>query len=130
MTTEQQILERGKQWADAEVRGDVAALDTLTTDDFTLVGPLGFVLDKQQWLARYPSGGLVTQRLDWTDVQVRSYGTTAVSVGVHTQEAKFQGNPADGRFRVTHIWVKDGEQWRLAGQHLSPIGAMPFEVKR
>jgi hypothetical protein len=59
MITEKQILDLGAQWADAEVRGDTAALDAMTTDDFTLVGPVGFVLDKPQWLQRYLSGGLV-----------------------------------------------------------------------
>lgn len=49
----------GPRWADAERRGDVEALDALLTDDFSAVGPYGFVLDKKRWLDRYVSGGLV-----------------------------------------------------------------------
>jgi ketosteroid isomerase-like protein len=131
MITEEQILDLGAQWADAEVRGDTAALDAMTTDDFTLVGPVGFVLDKPQWLQRYLSGGLVTQVLNWTDVRVRDYGLAAVSVGVHEQEAQFQGTPANGRFRVTHVFVREGDRWLIAGIHLSPIGGpRPFEDAR
>ena len=37
-------------WSDAERNGDGAALDTLLTDDFLGVGPLGFVLPKEIWV--------------------------------------------------------------------------------
>ncbi|MGH3376434.1 MAG: hypothetical protein ACRDP6_17015 [Actinoallomurus sp.] len=42
-TTEHRIRELGSRWAEAEQCGDVEALGALSTDDFTLVGPLGFV---------------------------------------------------------------------------------------
>jgi len=54
----------GKRWARAEIAGDVAALDAIATKDFILVGPLGFILDKGQWLDRYSSGDFVTSALD------------------------------------------------------------------
>jgi uncharacterized protein (TIGR02246 family) len=126
MSTETEIRELGERWVAAEQSGDVSTLDTLATPDFTLVGPLGFMLTKEQWLARYgEGGGLVTKSLVWDQVQVRDYGDTAVAIGVHTQEATFQGNPADGQFRATHIAVRRDGRWALAGIHLSPIGGPP-----
>ena len=122
---EEQVRELDQRWVAAEVAGDAAAFDALTVDDFTMVGPAGFVLDKAQSLGRYRGGGFVTHELSWDDVQVRVYGDAAVSIGVHTQRAEFQGNPADGRFRGTHIAVRTGGRWRLAGMHLSPIGGPP-----
>lgn len=121
MTTTQEILDLGERWAAAECRGDVAGLDRLAVADFTLVGPLGFILTKEQWLDRYRGGDLVTSHLDWIEVAVRDYGTTAVAVGVQAQRAAYRGTPNDGRFRATHIWVRDGAEWKLAGMHLSPI---------
>ncbi|MRH90270.1 DUF4440 domain-containing protein [Nocardia sp. SYP-A9097] len=127
MTTTEDILELGARWAAAEERADTVELDAITTDDFTLVGPLGFVLDKQQWLARYLTGSLVTKSLTWHDVAVRNYGTAAATIGTLTQEAQFQGNDANGSFRGTHLFVHDGARWALAGLHLSPINTMPFQ---
>ncbi|MGW4829294.1 nuclear transport factor 2 family protein [Amycolatopsis japonica] len=124
-STESEIRDLGARWADAEVRGDTEALDAMTTADFTLVGPLGFVLGKPQWLQRYRGGDLVTEKLDWTEVDVREHGTAAVSVGVHAQEGAHQGNRVDGRFRVTHVFVRDDDRWLIAGIHLSPIGGPP-----
>ncbi|QWF84997.1 nuclear transport factor 2 family protein [Amycolatopsis sp. CA-230715] len=127
MNTTEQVLELGRRWAAAEERGDTAVLDELTTDGFRLVGPLGFVLDKAQWLQRYGGGALVTESLAWEDVEVRDLGQTAIAIGVHAQVASHQGNPANGRFRATHVLVRDGERWLLAGIHLSPIGGpSPF----
>ncbi|ANN17865.1 DUF4440 domain-containing protein [Amycolatopsis orientalis] len=123
--TEKEIRDLGARWADAEVRGDTEALDAMTTPDFTLVGPLGFVLGKPRWLERYRDGDLVTEKLGWTEVEVRDYGAAAVSVGVHAQEGTHQGHRVDGRFRVTHVFVRDGDRWLIAGIHLSPIGGPP-----
>ncbi|HJQ48608.1 MAG TPA: DUF4440 domain-containing protein [Amycolatopsis sp.] len=120
-TTREQILDLGRRWADAEKRGDTATLDALTTEDFTLVGPLGFVLRKPEWLVRYETGGLVTHSLVWEETTVREYGDTAVVVGRHTQRAEYRGTPADGSFRATHILVRQAGDWRLAGIQLSPI---------
>jgi ketosteroid isomerase-like protein len=116
------IRELGERWRDAELRGDVAALDALADDDLRLVGPLGFVLDKKQWLDRYRSGDFVTHELSWDEVEVRDYGDAAVAVGVHRQRAAYRGKPADGAFRATHVAVRRDGRWLLAGVHLSPIG--------
>jgi ketosteroid isomerase-like protein len=125
MSTEEQVREFGRVWAAAEERGDTEVLAGLVADGFRLVGPLGFVLDTDQWLARYGDGALVTEKLDWTDVEVRDFGATAIAIGVHDQVAKHQGNPANGRFRATHVLVRADGRWRLAGIHLSPIGGPP-----
>ena len=115
----------GRRWVEAELRGDVAALEALSTADFTLVGPFGFVLDRKQWLDRYRTGALVTRTLVWDEIRVRDYGNAAVAIGRHTQQAAYQGHRSDGSFRATHIAVRQGEHWLLAGQHLSPISGPP-----
>jgi ketosteroid isomerase-like protein len=118
------ILATGQKWAEAEARADTATLDALTVEDFTLVGPVGFVLTKQQWLGRY-QGGFAPEEMSWDDVAVRDYGSAAVTVGTVTQKASFGGQRADGQFRVTHVFVRQRDRWLLAGEHLSPIGGPP-----
>jgi ketosteroid isomerase-like protein len=125
-TMQTQILEHGRRWADAQPRGDVDALGALLADDFVLVGPLGFVLDKQQYLGSRRSGDLRHAAFAWNDVRVRLYGDTAVAVGSQTQQSTYQGRDASGRFRVTQIAVCLGGRWTLVGLHLSPI-AQPTE---
>jgi ketosteroid isomerase-like protein len=126
-STDTEIRELGRRWAEAELTADIPTLTELTADDFTIVGPLGFVLTREQWLAGYASGALVIRSLDWSDVQVREYGDTAVAIGVRTQEATYDGKPAPGgRFRGTQILRRgtDG-RWHLVGVHLSQMVTPP-----
>jgi ketosteroid isomerase-like protein len=122
--TRAEILALGARWAAAEQAGDTGALGEIAADDFRLVGPFGFVLDKAQWLDRYRTGALATSSLIWDEVEVRDFGATAIAIGRHTQHASYRGQPADGQFRVTHVFVRDGDRWALASLHLS-LGAPP-----
>jgi ketosteroid isomerase-like protein len=112
-------------WSQAEMGADTGTLDAISTSDFTLIGPVGFVLDKQQWLERYRSGDLVTGSLSLEDPAIRVYGDAAVTIARHIQRASYQGQPADGQFRTTHIAIRVDRRWLLAGIQLSPIGGPP-----
>jgi ketosteroid isomerase-like protein len=122
---EEQVKELGQTWAAAELRGNAEELGALLADDFVCVGPLGFVLDKAQYLGSRRSGDLKHEAFAWEDVRVRLYGETAVAVGVQTQRSTYQGRDASGRFRVTQIAARQGGAWRIAGLHLSPIAPPP-----
>jgi ketosteroid isomerase-like protein len=113
------VPDLGQQWAAAERTADTQALSRLLTDDFVAVGPAGFVLDKEQWLARYDSGDLRHDAFSWTPETVRDHGpSTAIVVGVQEQSSRHQGRDVSGRFRVTQVLVGHG---RIAALHLSTI---------
>ena len=82
-----EITELGKRWVEAELAGDTDAMDSLAHRDFLLVGPLGFILDKTQWLERYSGGAFATSALDWRDTTVRVVGDCAGVSGVLDPEA-------------------------------------------
>jgi hypothetical protein len=124
-STLEELADLDRTLTRAEIDGDVDTLDALATHDFTLVGPVGFVLDKRQWLDRYRGGGLRTSALAFEEAATRVYGDAAIRVGRHVQQAEFQGRSVDGAFRATHIAVRQSPGWRLAGIHLSPIGGPP-----
>jgi ketosteroid isomerase-like protein len=117
--TRAEILALGARWAAAEQDADTGALAEIAAADFRLVGPFGFVLDKAQWLERYTTGGLATSSLVWDEVEVRDFGPTAIAIGRQTQQATYRGQPANGQFRVTHVFVRVGDRWMLASLHLS-----------
>ncbi len=117
------ILELVRAWADAELRGDADTLDTLLAADFVGVGPRGFVLTRQQWLARYRSGDLRNSSFELRDPQVRDYGAAAVVVGTQAQETTHQGRDTSAELRATLVAVRSDTAaggWLLAGVHLSP----------
>jgi ketosteroid isomerase-like protein len=86
---EEQVRQLGRRWAEAEERGDAEAPHQLLADDFVLVGPLGFMLDKQQFLGSRLSGDLRHKSFTWEDVRIRVYGEAAVAVGSQTQRSTY-----------------------------------------
>ena len=120
---QQEVLQLGQDWADAERRMDAAALDRMLAGDFVGIGPLGFVLNREQWLDRYRSGTLRNSAFEWQVDTVREYDATAIAVGIQTQETSYQGHDSSGRYRVTQVYVQQGGRWLIASIHLS--GPMP-----
>jgi len=118
-----------REWADAERREDVAFLRESLTDDFVGIGPLGFMLTKDQWLGRY-EGGLSYDSFAIDEVAVRFYGGAAVATCRQSQAGEFRGNDASGEFRATLIFAEQERRWLLAGLHLSPIAGAPSFLDR
>jgi len=122
---EQEVLRLAEAWTTAELRGDTAFLETLLTDDFIGIGPLGFMLTQQEWLARHRSGDLKYEAFNLDEVKVRVYNDAAILIGRQVQNAAYRGNPIQGQFRTTLVFVRQQGQWRLASLQLSTIGQPP-----
>ncbi len=118
-------LDLVQRWAAAEARNDADLLDAFLADDFVGVGPLGFVLTRDQWLVRFRNG-LINRAFAVEEPQVHEHGgTTAIVVGVLAQETSFQGGDNSGRFRVTLAAVRPVDRWLLASVHIGPLQNPP-----
>ena len=121
----QQLKKLGEDWAAAELRGDTAFIEHALADDFIGVGPRGFMLAKDQWLARHESGALKYESFQWDDARVRDYGDAAIVTGRQTVKGKYDDQDLQDQFCATLVFVKLQERWLLAGLHLSPIAGRP-----
>jgi len=115
--SEQEVLDLVQRWAGAELNGDVAAFDELLTADFTGVGPVGFVLTRQQWTDRFSD--LKNEEFEVKNAHVRVYGDAAVVEAVQAQKTKVRGHDSIGEFRVVVVAVKQDDTWRIANIQLS-----------
>ena len=123
--TEQEVMHLADTWATAELRGDTTFLESTLADDFIGIGPLGFMLTKQEWLARHQSGDLKYESFNLDEVKVRMYNDAAILTGRQVQNAAYRGNSIKGQFRTTLVFVQHQGQWRLASLQLSTIGQPP-----
>lgn len=123
--TEQEMRRLLDSWATAELYGDIAFLEKTLADDFIGVGPLGFMLTKQEWLARHQSGDMKYKVHTLDEAGVRAYTGAAIVIGRLTQQATYRGNSINAQMRVTLVFVQQEGQWRLASLHLSNIGQPP-----
>ena len=117
-------------WAAAEQAGDTTTLKTQLASDFTAVGPLGFILTKQAWLARHRHGDLTYQAFGLSEVNARTAGGTAIVTARNNTRGSYQGHPIPEAVRATLVLVSDAGSWKLAAIHLSFIagttGAPPI----
>jgi ketosteroid isomerase-like protein len=125
----QQLEKHVEDWAATELRGDAAHLERALADGFVGVGPRGFTLTKEQWIARHEAGNLKYEAFRLDDAEVRSYGDAAVVVCRQSAEGIYEDDNGHydihEQFRASLIFVKQQERWLLAGLHLSPIVGRP-----
>ena len=118
------------RWAAAEQAGDTERLDALLAGDFAGIGPLGFTLPRQAWLARHRSGDLRYDSFYLAEVQTRVYGQAAVVTARTNSPGSYQGHPIPEATRATLVLISEDGTWRLAAVHLSFIvgtaGAPPL----
>ena len=112
-------------WAAAEQAGDTTTLETQLASDFTAVGPLGFILTKQAWLARHRHGDLTYHAFSVSEVNARTAGGTAIVTARNNTRGSYQGHPIPEAVRASLILVSDADSWKLAAIHLSFIAGTP-----
>jgi hypothetical protein len=123
---EQEVLRLADAWATAELRGDTTFLERILTDDYIGIGPLGFMLTKQEWLVRHQAGDLKYESFSLDEVKVRVYNNdAAVLTGRQVQNGAYRGNSIQAQFRTTLVFVRQQGQWQLASLQLSTIGQPP-----
>lgn len=123
--TVEQITRIAEDWNAAELRGDLATIERTLAADFIGVGPLGFLLTKEQWLGRHQSGDMRYEKLDLSDIQVRVYDQAAIVICRIDQAASYRGNSVTAQLRTTLFFVETNGSWQLAGLQFSPIGQPP-----
>ena len=107
------------EWSAAEGAGDTEQLDAMLTDDFTAVGPLGFILPRQAWLARHRPGELAYDSFGLAEVQARVRGEAAVVTARNNTIGTYQGHPIPEASRTTLVLIRDAGNWQLAAAHMS-----------
>ncbi len=122
---EQEVACLADAWATAELQSDTAFLERLLSDDFVGIGPLGFLLTKQEWIAWLQSGDLKHDALTLDEVMVRVYNDAAIVICRLVQDATYRGTPILTQLRTTLVFVRHQGQWQLAGLHECNIGQPP-----
>ena len=116
-----QIEEYEERLRVAMLHSDVAELDVLIDDDLVFVGPGGGIYTKADDLQLHRSGAQRMSHADWHAVEVRSYGTTCVTVVTAALSGTLMGEPFSGRFRYLRTWMQKEGVWRLAACSVSAI---------
>jgi len=102
----------------AHDHADVATLDRIEADEFTLAGDFGTVAKKAH-LDRLREPNYKTEAVDRkiTSQEIRLYGDVALiseTDHAHTADGTFD-------FQTSSVWVRAGESWRVVHMHYSAL---------
>jgi ketosteroid isomerase-like protein len=112
------VLAVERQWNDARAQGDVATLDRILVDDWTVTHANGTTDTKSKYLADLKSGARkFTGSVSEDGVEVRLYGDTAVVAGSSDSTVTFSGQRQGGKLHFTRVFLKRGGAWRMIVSH-------------
>src|SRR6185295_3842304 len=108
---EEQLKKMERDRAAAVVKGDVAMLEGLTSDDYTLINANGEVSDKAATMKAIKTGVIKLTANNVSDLKVRVYGDTAVVTGKSDAKGTIGGRELKGPVMFTRVYVKKNGKW-------------------
>ncbi|WP_108808424.1 nuclear transport factor 2 family protein [Aquimarina spinulae] len=108
--------------------GNVAKLESLITDNYRHTNGTSKSIGKNAWLEYLKKrkkdiddGRLVVTNYDMKETQLELYENFAIiTAKIITTDIK-ERNPIENQYRVSHVWIKEGNIWKRAGFHDSKI---------
>jgi ketosteroid isomerase-like protein len=95
----------------AVLHGDVAALDRMTSDDYTFITLRGELRTKSDILKGFASGSFHYESRQISDLKVRVHGDTAIVTGRSVQKGMENGKDYSGDYRFTRVYVRENGRW-------------------
>ncbi len=93
------------------------ALDPMLTAEFVAIWPDGSKSTRDDQM-KLLGNTVKVEDVQISDIHVSFYGDTAIVTGTWNIKGVWEGKPMGPR-AYTHVWVKEGDDWKLASRHLT-----------
>jgi ketosteroid isomerase-like protein len=119
---EQKVLQYEHDWADADVKGDTAAVERYEAAGYVFTGPDGSVTGRADDINDLKTGNFKAEAIDLEDMKVHVYGKTAIVTGkVTLKNCKYRGKDISGDYRFTDVWADTGGKWQVVASQSSAL---------
>ena len=108
-----------KDYDEAQIHGDKAALQRLVADDYTLVNSSGRVQTKAELIADYTTPGYKIEPFQIMEPVEKVWSDGAVMGGVVDLRGVDGGKPFAVKLRFADIWAKRNGKWQVIYTHVS-----------
>jgi uncharacterized protein (TIGR02246 family) len=120
-SSEQEIRALEDERNRAILKGDAAALERMTADDYTFITLRGELRTKSEIVKGFQSGSFKYDARTISDLNIRVYGNTAIVVGRSIQKGSENGKDYSGDYRFTRVYVKQKARWITVALQTTPI---------
>lgn len=108
-----------KEYDEAQIHGDGAALKRLVADDYTLVSSSGRVQTKAELIADYTAPGFKIEPFTILEPIEKVWSDGAVMGGLVHLRGVDGGKPFEVTLRFADIWAKRNGKWQVIYSHVS-----------
>lgn len=104
-------------------KNDADAAAKFYADDYHLVTPDGVDQNKTERIADMRSGATKFESFAYENVNVRTYGDTAVAIATVKAKGVVAGKPRTNDMRATLVFRKMADGWKVVSGQATPITA-------
>ncbi len=123
---EQELLKLEREWLDAYIKRDVAAMERIEADDFVITFPNGQMSNKAQQVASLkgaaPTGPPPQFYTEETKVRMIR-DDVAILTGIFVGKYQNNGKEVVEKSRYTDVWAKRAGRWQVVSSHLSNLAS-------
>ena len=126
---DQDLIKLDKEWGEAGLRGDTAALERILADDFMGSEPTG-VMTKAQSVAQAKSDSAnITDATYIADQYTVRWLDKDTAIMFHRAVEKGKNKGADytDQHRSIHVWKKQNGRWQVVASQALPIPQQPAQ---
>jgi ketosteroid isomerase-like protein len=123
-----QIEALEKQWRQAVLAGDAAAMDKLLSEDFLGIEANGEVVTKTQQLDHMRNRQFVIDKLDTSDVKIKLTQEVAIVTSLAQVAGVVDGEHLQGAYRYTRVYqhLATGG-WKVTNFEVTPVRRPPSD---
>jgi ketosteroid isomerase-like protein len=118
---ENQVLQVERDWGQAYITHDLAALETILSDDWTYTPADGSFRRRAQVLDDFRMDTMKYNSITHNDVLVRVYGDAAVVTGEEVVKGTDGAREITTRTRFTDVFIRRDDRWVVVATHETAI---------
>jgi ketosteroid isomerase-like protein len=115
-----QVRRLEEKWTAAYKERDIDILSSLLTEDFLITVEDGNTYSKAGYITHSADPTVKVEIAELSDLRVRVRGgNIAVVTGAYHETGLSKGKPYEYHDRLTDVWVRVGNSWRVLSSHYS-----------
>jgi ketosteroid isomerase-like protein len=115
-----QVRRLEEKWTAAYKERQIDILSTLLTEDFVITVEDGNTYSKAGYITHSADPSVKVEVAELSDLRVRVRGgNLAVVTGAYHEMGRSNGKPYEYHDRLTDVWVRVGNGWRVLSSHYS-----------
>jgi ketosteroid isomerase-like protein len=119
-TIEQSVMQLERDWTNALLKSDVAAMGKILAEDWVGVGPFG-TTTQAEYLADLKSGDTKMESQTIGEMKARVFGDVAIVTGSDDEKSSYKGKDTSGHYVWTDAFVKRKGRWQVVASQLTLI---------